>query len=64
MPPLIDSRTCISCGNCVFMCGRRVLKIRLDSDKSYPAKAKDCIDCFICTYACPTGSITVKPVKR
>ncbi|MGA2450968.1 MAG: ferredoxin III, nif-specific [Polyangiaceae bacterium] len=65
----IDSATCLGCGRCFKVCGRRVMTLRgisedgelVDLDEEFERKvmvlddAGACIGCGACARVCPTG---------
>ena len=64
MAPRIDHEKCIICGRCIFLCGCYVFELRPKDDRVVPAKAKKCIDCFMCALSCPKGAIKVSRARR
>ncbi|MEE8449986.1 MAG: ferredoxin family protein [Thermodesulfobacteriota bacterium] len=51
---------CNGCGVCIFECGRYVYDFDADKYIVNPRRNKDCINCFACQYACPTGAIEIR----
>jgi len=64
MPHRIDHGKCNVCGKCMFMCPCFVFDLRVDQERVYPGRAKDCIDCFICSLVCPKDAINIKMSGR
>jgi ferredoxin len=61
---LVDWNKCNGCGACVNNCPVSVFELQdlpnyLDSKKSVPIRANDCIMCMTCVTSCPSGGVTV-----
>jgi len=58
--PQIDTRLCIGCGACEFMCPADVYRIG-KAEKAYMAYPEDCIGlCWLCVQRCPVDAISWK----
>ena len=58
----IQTEVCVGCGQCVAKCPLDVLRIQ--GGKAVIAYPDDCMTCYLCEYACPTGAIFVHPFKE
>jgi NAD-dependent dihydropyrimidine dehydrogenase PreA subunit len=60
----IDKGKCISCGTCIEVCMKDVL--RWDASSTYPEAKyfEDCQTCFDCEVSCPAKAIYVHPQHR
>lgn len=58
----IHTEVCIGCGQCAAKCPLDVLRIQ--DGKAAIAYPDDCMTCYLCEYACPTGAIFVHPFKE
>ncbi|MDR2503587.1 MAG: 4Fe-4S binding protein [Deltaproteobacteria bacterium] len=54
----VDVDKCNGDGECVDMCPVSVYEMQ--SGKSSPVNAGDCLGCESCVEACPTGAITIE----
>ena len=57
----ISADRCVGCGRCQDCCPLDVF--RLQDGISVIAYPDDCMACYLCEYACPTGAIFVHPFK-
>ena len=57
----IDPEKCTRCGHCSEVCPMDV--IRTLGDVAYIAYQQDCMTCFLCEEACPSGAIFVSPYR-
>lgn len=55
----VNTRLCVSCGECVEACPGRVLKVIniLGHSHVHVVRRKDCLGCLKCVRACPQGAI-------
>lgn len=60
MPPRIDHSQCVGCGICIFQCGVDVFAYDAEREQSVVARARACVDCYICEITCPVHAIQVK----
>ena len=58
----IDSSACVGCGACVERCPLDTLRLR--EGKAVIAHGDDCMTCYLCEMACPTGAMFVHPFKE
>ncbi|MEW6265094.1 MAG: 4Fe-4S dicluster-binding protein [Thermodesulfobacteriota bacterium] len=63
MPPRIDQEKCITCGQCIFICGRDVFAWRAAENRISPTRPQLCADCFVCSNSCPEKAIRIHRVK-
>lgn len=59
----IDQNICIGCGACVRICPLDTLRLGAEG-KAFIAYSDDCMTCFMCERACPSGAIDVSPLRE
>lgn len=59
----INQEICIGCGQCVRICPLDTIRLNEDR-KAVIAYPDDCMTCFKCELACPSGAIDVDPIRE
>lgn len=59
----IDQEKCIGCGACVAKCPLDAIRMNEDK-KAYIAYPDDCMTCYLCERACPSGALFVHPFRE
>lgn len=59
----IDQAICIGCKACVRICPLDTLRMD-EKGKAYIAYPEDCMTCFMCERACPSGAVDVSPLRE
>lgn len=54
VPPVVNTETCIGCGNCVRSCPYQAIRLQ---DKTAQIDATACFGCGLCVSRCPVHSI-------
>lgn len=60
----IDEEQCIGCGACVSKCPLDALRMNEDGTKAVIAYPDDCMTCYLCERACPSGALYVHPFRE
>ncbi len=60
----IDNDACVSCGHCVQVCTKDVLRWDEDEKHPYIAYGDECQTCFNCLMHCMGGAISIDPKCR
>ena len=55
----IDSRLCISCGECVLDCPAEIIEMGKEQPLVAPEMVENCIQCQHCLAVCPTGALSL-----
>lgn len=60
--PVIDTKKCVGCGECVRSCPRGTVEMRKNSKGKNKAVIKDasCIKCYCCQELCPYKAVKIK----
>ena len=59
----IDQELCIGCGKCVQTCPLDTIRMGKNL-KAFIAYPDDCMTCFLCERACPSGAINISPLRE
>ncbi|MGM0608432.1 MAG: ATP-binding protein [Candidatus Muiribacteriota bacterium] len=58
--PVIKTKECTGCGNCVTVCPVSPKVFEIMEEKSKVVHAENCIDCGACIANCPVKCIKMK----
>jgi len=60
MPPVIDNKKCVKCGNCTEICPVDVYYGSEAGEIPVVTYGSDCLFCSACILECPTDAITLR----
>lgn len=60
MPPVVNEKTCISCGDCYEACQSDVFYGFVPENIASAQYPEECWHCNACVSVCPTESITLR----